>query len=325
MQAQSSSDFAVQRIRTKAFYALGQFEAAHAAATQTVCVSANGQETLSAALWQTGNSAESAALAAHLEQIAPEAPETLIAAGNALALSGDRSTAIECFESASENATRLDRLELSSYAQLLCANEHLSLDKLSEAENHFRTALEHLPGSYRALFGLASIAEQQGRLNEASRLLQRTLRANPRCVDAHVQLALLCRQSHQEAMALQSLQKALTVSPAHPHALYELAALQLHRGRYDQALLHASALSRVAPEDSDAITLQARILAKLGRNREAASLFARALALQPPDAAVVAQELQQLHELISPRNSDVGDEEMLPMLPSAPSSFFSNA
>jgi Flp pilus assembly protein TadD len=89
----------------------------------------------------------------------------------------------------------------------------------------------------------------QGRINAALILLRNTVQADPRNVDARVELGVLLDRSGSHAAAVEHLEAALRGAPDNVQILSALGAAQTSLGRFDEAERELKKAQRLAPED----------------------------------------------------------------------------
>ncbi len=122
---------------------------------------------------------------------------------------------------------------------------------------------------------------QAGRLDEAARLYEEILRAEPANSDALCQLGLVWLQRGDGGRAEQLLSQAVMTRPESAEAqFYHGCALQL-LGRHEDALDAMDATLRARPDNAAAHHNRASSLMALGRTAEALPSFDRAIALRP--------------------------------------------
>ena len=89
----------------------------------------------------------------------------------------------------------------------------------------------------------------QGRINSALILLRNTVQADPRNVDARVELGVLLDRTGSHAAAVEHLEAALRGAPDNVQILSALGAAQTSLGRFDEAERELKKAQRLAPED----------------------------------------------------------------------------
>ncbi|MBS0417407.1 MAG: tetratricopeptide repeat protein [Proteobacteria bacterium] len=126
-------------------------------------------------------------------------------------------------------------------------------------------------------------AHQNGRLQEAMRLYQQVLHAEPRNVDALRLMGLALSSIGRQAEAIACYDRALAIQPslAIAHRGRGMALMQL--GKAQEALASFNTAVRLAPNDEVSLNSMGVILLSLGQAAMALASFDRALALQPND------------------------------------------
>lgn len=109
-------------------------------------------------------------------------------------------------------------------------------NRIVEAEQQLITLLRSTPNDASALNLLGTIRAQQGRLNEAERLFQRSLRIDSRLVGAHMNLAYLYLLKGAPEKTITSLKLAVRLDPKNTDALLKLAGLLLSQGKQDECI-----------------------------------------------------------------------------------------
>ena len=198
------------------------------------------------------------------------------------------------------------------------AHEYFKLDRLDEAEKHFRRALELKPGQTQAHQNLGEIRRRQGRFEEAVASYRAVVEIDPRHALAYAGLgdALFRLRRHEEAAAAlrrslalrprsriagtlhvllgQTLQelarfeaaaehfaRAMALDPRGAGIVDRLAMSRFAQKRYREARDLFRALVRVNPDDARAHSNLGAALYYLGRPDDALRSFERALALDP--------------------------------------------
>ena len=109
------------------------------------------------------------------------------------------------------------------------------------------TARKH-PINYRAHRALGLIHLQEGRLEQAARALDRSVRLNPKQVDARVQLGFALEALGRGAEAEAHFREALRLNPRKPQELYEDSLEALRAGSWQGAMLTFEQVLRLKPE-----------------------------------------------------------------------------
>jgi tetratricopeptide (TPR) repeat protein len=197
-----------------------------------------------------------------------------------------------------------------------------SQGRLAEAEQHYKLALQANGDNLDAVYHLALLRLQQGRMEDAWGLLERVVEKQPRAFAAHhhlgVVLASLARwdaavNHYEQALAinpdapetnnnlghaLQSMgrleeaalryEKAVALNPAYPEARNNLGNVLHLLGRSNEALSHFRAAIQTAPRYGDAHVNLGHVLVAVGKPEEAVAHYEIALAVQPrnPDTRI---------------------------------------
>jgi tetratricopeptide (TPR) repeat protein len=107
---------------------------------------------------------------------------------------------------------------------------------LKMAEDNYNYAIDRNKNHTAAYRGLAVLLAEEGRSQEAFRLLEGWVTREPDVSDAKVELARLSEEFGDKNAAKEHLIEALAVQKDNPRALSALAKLQDESGNYQQAL-----------------------------------------------------------------------------------------
>lgn len=137
----------------------------------------------------------------------------------------------------------------------------LQRDRLfAAAEDQLRQVLRRDPTNLAALIDLASVLEEQRRLDEAARTVERALALDPEYVRLHVQLAGIEVRRGDVERALELLDLALARDPGYLEARLR-KAVWLHRGgRRAEADALLAELLEDEPETPQVLVLHARLV-----------------------------------------------------------------
>ncbi len=105
---------------------------------------------------------------------------------------------------------------------------------------------------------------EQGDLIEAKKKLQIALDINDLFPDAHNELSIINGRSGHFADAYYHALRAVELDPRNPKFRMSLAAIQLTRGQYDDALAEAYTVLELNPDHASGYLLVSRILLKMG-------------------------------------------------------------
>jgi len=172
---------------------------------------------------------------------------------------------------------------------------YLSKGRLAEAEAEFRRVVLLTPDNPRGYTNLGSICYRQGRLEEAETMLQRSVEIRPTAAAlSNLGTTRFFLGRYEEAA--QAFEKAVELSPRDASARLNLGRAyfvapgmrERSRAPLGQALALLEQESAVNPREAGLIAGQADAHAMLGHAKQARALSARAVALAPDDADVLA-------------------------------------
>jgi tetratricopeptide (TPR) repeat protein len=135
--------------------------------------------------------------------------------------------------------------------------EHRQGD-LDQAEAYYNQCLDHHPSHTDCYRGLAVLLAEQGRSQEAFRLVEGWVDREPSNSEARVELARLFDEFNQRQAAKEHLLEALAISPDNPRALAALGKIREDMGERTQAL---AAYQRSLSHDSRQTEVAARVAA----------------------------------------------------------------
>src|SRR5215469_1849777 len=138
-------------------------------------------------------------------------------------------------------------------------------ENLDRAEKSFLKATELDPNYSDAIFGLAKIYEQQGRLADAEKYFQRGIAAAPQAIQGRLELARMYLAEHHNESAEQVLMQAQKDLPDNADAYLLLPQFYEHLGENEKALAQLEMLHRGHPKDLKTATEYARVLLNLNQ------------------------------------------------------------
>lgn len=106
----------------------------------------------------------------------------------------------------------------------------------AQAESYYRQCLDHNPNHVECRRGLAVLLVEQGRSEEAFKMLEDWSTENPTLAAPKIELARMFEEFGDKKSATEYLTAALTVSPNDPRALAALGRLREDSGDVNQAL-----------------------------------------------------------------------------------------
>ncbi len=111
-----------------------------------------------------------------------------------------------------------------------------SQSELDQAESYYNQCLDHSPNHRDCYRGLAVLLSEQGRSEEAFRLMQGWSMRSPALPDPKIELARLHQEYGDKEAAKTQLLEALTVDPNNSRALAALGKIHEETGNLAQAL-----------------------------------------------------------------------------------------
>jgi tetratricopeptide (TPR) repeat protein len=170
------------------------------------------------------------------------------------------------------------------------------------ARNDPQTALGHFqkavlwdpysgPFRQRAAVALSAL----NRPREAVETLREGCRLNTNDAELRFQLALACNEAGDLSEAIKELESTVKINPRHASAWYNLGLAQSSAGQPEAAIESLLRGETAEPLDARIPYARATVLARIGKNREAAVAARRALEIEP-SYSDARQLLQQLGE-----------------------------
>ncbi|KLU62877.1 TPR repeat-containing protein YrrB [Peptococcaceae bacterium CEB3] len=236
----------------------------------------------------------------------PKQAETVFRLGTIYSYNGEYAEALRCFSGACQLQPRKVgywemkaemHLELGqikeacfSYKQALryCADPeimartaycYVQLDEIEKGTRYYEKTLKHEPDHYDSLCNLAAIYQNQGRSNEALRLLERAHSIFPNDAILLNNLAYIMVHLGRTRKAQEYYQAALSLTPQHPLILYNLSVCLASKGEWNGAIEIIQQLLEIDPDHSDAWALLGNIYDEIAEPELAIDCFNKALKL----------------------------------------------
>ena len=124
-------------------------------------------------------------------------------------------------------------------------------DKMADAEQEYKAALEIDPASADAAVGLANIYMKGRRFPEAGAALRKVVTAHPEDASAHIQLGRVLAAEGKNDEAITELETGVNLAPADMSVQRDLAELYSETGKNDRAVAVYQALVAAHPNDAD--------------------------------------------------------------------------
>lgn len=166
---------------------------------------------------------------------------------------------------------------------LQTALQHHMAGRLPEAEAIYHTLLEKQPDHPDALYLLGEIAGQRSQYEQATDLISRAIKANPRNPIYYINLGRVYRSQGKLEQAITSYHQALALQPDNAITHNGLGNAFFDLGRMDEAVASYRAAIALQPNVAEMHCNLGNALKAQSRLDEAASSYLNALALKPND------------------------------------------
>src|SRR5258705_1031829 len=152
---------------------------------------------------------------------------------------------------------------------------------LAEAACLYSAVLQGAPRYFQALYLLGFIQFQQGRFEDAERLIGEAVKINPHAPDAFYNrgCALQHLQRHDDALA--AFDRALALKPDYDDAWTNRGATLLALKNHREAVASFDRALALQPRDAEALSNRATALFEIGRYDESAAAYERLIAAAP--------------------------------------------
>jgi len=135
----------------------------------------------------------------------------------------------------------------------------------------------------------------QGRWADACGHFREAIRLDPRCVEAHTDLAGCLYQREQFDEAARAYYRAIDLRPGQPDTRFSLARTLVHLGRQAEALSQLTEVVRLDPRDGEAWLVRGDLLLSLrGDTAGARACWRKALEIAPRNATWTALARRRL-------------------------------
>ncbi len=168
----------------------------------------------------------------------------------------------------------------------------LKRNRLEDAEIVLRGHLAHRPDDPWAMLGMADIAQRCGFVDNAERILKRSIASNPQMVPSWIALAQILYQrgrSHENLElvdeAIEALNSALAIRSEDPAALWQKTCILMELRRLEEARLTLECLLDGPAASSHIWMSYGYVLKTLGEFGGAVAAYRMAVILEPENAA----------------------------------------
>lgn len=292
-------------LRARAHLESGRFAEATTWYTKALSADINSLTDIAArystALWHTKDAVSLTALAARAMRLVPVPPSAWVAAGNCASLQRDGEAALKYFRKATQEAPRC------AYAQTLVGHELSAKEEFDGALRAFRLALSVDERCYPAMYGVAQVLHKQEQYLLSERHYRAALTIHPRnaFLHYHLALALAARAAADYAKshaargvttsvrttppatdllpALEEINKACELDPENPVAAFERAKMLAAVGRTRDARSALVKLRDTMPKEAEVHYELARLDRQLGDHAAALLSISTATAIDPKE------------------------------------------
>ncbi len=150
-------------------------------------------------------------------------------------------------------------------------------ERAGEALDLYRQVLEVAPDFHPARMNLALILLRQKQLEEALREFEHILKDDPRSYKAQLAYATTLDELGRDDEALEHYRRAAALNPEDPEPRRAALALALPRRDWAIARQLVAELQEITPADPELHLLEAELLANLGKDEEALTVYERYL------------------------------------------------
>lgn len=164
---------------------------------------------------------------------------------------------------------------------LALAAEHHQQGRPEQAERMLRELLRKHPDNVDALRLLGVLSLAAGRLQEAERLLLRATHIAPDFADAQLDLGKVYKEQHKLADAITALERAIALEPGNFFGYFLLASVLSPAARTDDAIAAYRKVLELRPRHSGAWLGLGHALKTAGQQEEAIAAYRECLRLRP--------------------------------------------
>jgi tetratricopeptide (TPR) repeat protein len=153
--------------------------------------------------------------------------------------------------------------------------------KLDEAARLLREVLDKKPGSPLSHLDLANVLYMLGRTEEAKAHYEAAIRLKPDYADAHYNLGVVLEALNQPSIAMVHYERALALKEDNARAHSNLGNILHTFGRFREAATHYERALLVEPDSPEILSNLGSTLNELGRHQEARARLEQALVRNP--------------------------------------------
>ncbi len=164
---------------------------------------------------------------------------------------------------------------------LALAAEHHQQGRPEQAERLLRELLRKYPDNVDALRLLGVLGFSAGRLQEAERLLKRATHIAPDFAEAQLDLGKVYKEQHKLADSIAALERAIELEPGNFFAHFLLASVLSPAARTDDAIAAYRKVLELRPRHAGAWLGLGHALKTAGQQEEAIAAYRECLRLRP--------------------------------------------
>jgi len=172
----------------------------------------------------------------------------------------------------------------NTQALAILATAYTQKKQYAEAEKCYRGWLQVAPNDFAAHDGLGLLLAGTGRLDEASRELQKTVALRPAMPEAWQQLGLVQQKLGRHADAAVSLKNAAALNPNSLPTQFALGISEMNLRQYPAAITAFQKATQLAPNSYEAQIWLANAYQAAGQTSQATAAYMRAARLRRPVA-----------------------------------------
>jgi len=227
-------------------------------------------------------------------QSAPKTARTSLARAEARIKCKKIKEAVAELEELKKNIDKLAPQDQSLTCNLL-GNCMVYENRLDEAEELFRQALELNQSSDRPHLSLGSVSLLRSRFDEAEHHFREALKRNPNQSRAHFGLGMARWNRGNKEASIEAYKTALDHDINHTQALYSLTAAAADLGRWELAAEYLERYIAKNPDNPDFLFSLCGVYHRMGRSQAAQELCDRILRLKPDhhEAKELRTKIQQ--------------------------------
>lgn len=232
-------------------------------------------EIYSTVLWHLKNDVELAYLAHQMLEVDRLSPQAWCAIGNSFSHQRDHDQALKCFK----RATMLD--PEFAYAFTLQGHEYVANEEFEKALDAYRNGIKADARHYNAWYGLGTVYDKMGKLEEAEQHFRNAAMINPTNAVLVCCMGLIAERGDNIKGALLHYDRACNLAPHSVLARFRKARVLMKKQDFNLALVELKILKDMAPDEANVHYLLGKLYKMLHDRANAIKHFTTALNLDP--------------------------------------------